>query len=191
MVMKQFVYAKKRIATPMGAINKNDVWILDEKYIDWHHIFFLSLRDSVLLSNDDFESFDVNETWDAYDRKICNVCQKLQPTDFFQKNQNWKNNRTVRRPSCNDCRKIIDWENMNPKEKNAWYRKRPNIEPFECPVCQKTTIAWITSKVVLDHDHNTGKIRGRICDSCNTWLWRFKDSIDLMKRAIDYLSRFE
>lgn len=189
--MKQFVYAKREIVTKIWIVNENDVWIFDEHYSDGHHIFFLWLRDSVLLNDDEFELFDVDQTWDAFEKKICNVCQKLQPTVFFQKNQNWKNNRTVRRPSCNDCRKVIDWENMSSKDKNYWYKKRPNIEPFECPVCQKRTIAWVTSKVVLDHDHNTGKIRWRICDSCNTWLWRFKDDIDLMKRAIDYLAHFE
>ena len=188
--MKKFVYATRNINTEKWLVQENDVWILDEKYWDMHHVFFLNIWDSVLLEDSDFSSFDVDTTWDEYEKKICNVCQKLIITTHFQKNQNGKNNRTVRRPSCNDCRKIIDGTSIPSSIKREWYSKRPHKEPFECPVCQKRTIAWVTSKIVLDHNHDTWEVRWWICDSCNTGLWRFKDDIDLMSKAIDYLSNY-
>ena len=54
---------------------------------------------------------------------------------------------------------------------------------------EKKTIPGLTSKVVLDHDHKTGKGRAWICDSCNTGLGRFKDDIELLESAIQYLKK--
>ena len=41
----------------------------------------------------------------------------------------------------------------------------------------------------LDHCHDTGKIRGLLCVKCNSGLGMFKDSVETLKAAIDYLSR--
>lgn len=105
----------------------------------------------------------------------------------MRKNQNGKGDRTVRRPSCNDCRRVIDGVNMSAAEKRKWNKIKPNMEVFECPICHKRTIPGLTSKVVLDHNHKTGLGRGWICDSCNTGIGRFKDEIELLKSAINFL----
>lgn len=41
----------------------------------------------------------------------------------------------------------------------------------------------------IDHDHKTGKLRDILCIGCNTGLGCFKDSPDLLRKAIQYLSR--
>ena len=64
-------------------------------------------------------------------------------------------------------------------------KQRPKKgEHFKCPICQKRSIVGITAKVVADHDHHTGHIRGFICDSCNTGLGRFKNGDNYLKNAI-------
>ena len=40
---------------------------------------------------------------------------------------------------------------------------------------------------MLAHDHKTGRPRAWICDSCNTGIGRFKDEIEILKNAIEYL----
>jgi len=35
----------------------------------------------------------------------------------------------------------------------------------------------------------TGKVRGPLCGSCNNGLGRFKDSVKLLERAIEYLEK--
>ena len=75
----------------------------------------------------------------------------------------------------------------NSQEKRKWEKDKPNKVPFECPICGKRTIAGITCKVVLDHNHQTGKVRGWVCDSCNTGIGRFKDDTELIKKAIKYV----
>lgn len=42
---------------------------------------------------------------------------------------------------------------------------------------------------VVDHCHNTGKIRGVIHKKCNTALGYFKDNADVLRLAIAYLER--
>lgn len=39
----------------------------------------------------------------------------------------------------------------------------------------------------VDHDKNTNKIRKLLCQHCNTGLGFFKDSIEIMLKAVQYL----
>mgnify|MGYP000612006976 CR=1 FL=1 len=134
-----------------------------------------------------YEPVNPEDYGDNKPEKICNICHRILPTEEFQKNQNAKDNRQVRRPSCNDCRKKIDGIQMDSKEKKDWEANKPYLVPYTCPICSKTTIPGLTSKVVLNHDHKTGKITGWICDSCNTGLGRFRDDKEVLRNAISYL----
>jgi len=44
------------------------------------------------------------------------------------------------------------------------------------------------SKIVLDHCHHTGNVRGYLCESCNTGIGRFDDDIEIIDRAINWLN---
>jgi hypothetical protein len=186
----KFVVARRGLVTQGGVvIEKDDVGVMKAETGNHASIFFIRIWRQAELSKKDFKIIDIEKTGDSFPKKICNVCHKLKKTTEFARNQNAKNNRPVRRPSCKDCRKIIEGVEISKAEKLDWLKKKPSVEPFECPICKKRTIAGITSKVVLEHNHNTGKAGGWICDSCNTGLGRFKDNVELLESAIEFLKK--
>lgn len=42
--------------------------------------------------------------------------------------------------------------------------------------------------VHVDHCHTTGKVRGLLCPDCNRGIGLFRDSIEILTRAVNYLS---
>jgi len=186
----KFVVAKKGIVVPGDVVvEKNDVGVIKSEIKNHASVFFIRIWKQVDLDKKDFEIINVKKTGDGFPKKICNVCHKLKRTTEFAKNQNAKNNRAVRRPSCRSCRVKMEGVAVSRTDRIEWLKKKPNNEPLECPVCKKRTIAGITSKVVLEHDHHTGRPGGWICDSCNTGLGRFKDDIKLLESAIEFLKK--
>lgn len=51
-----------------------------------------------------------------------------------------------------------------------------------CPICNK-----YCEVLCVDHDHNTMKFRGLICDTCNKGIGLLKEDIDIYASAIVYL----
>ena len=55
-----------------------------------------------------------------------------------------------------------------------------------CKICGAT--AKESGRVlVVDHNHDTGEVRGLLCAHCNSGIGLLKDSPALLRRAIDYL----
>lgn len=48
---------------------------------------------------------------------------------------------------------------------------------------------WGKSGPAVDHCHTSGKVRGLLCCLCNTALGKFKDSQEVLARAIQYLQK--
>ena len=51
----------------------------------------------------------------------------------------------------------------------------------ECVIC------GAEEKLVVDHDHSTGQIRGMLCNHCNRGLGHFRDDPILLEFAAQYL----
>src|SRR4051812_34435346 len=39
----------------------------------------------------------------------------------------------------------------------------------KCGVCAKAMVPWPSRKTHVDHDHETGEVRGLLCSSCNRY----------------------
>lgn len=51
----------------------------------------------------------------------------------------------------------------------------------KCAICQNVT------KLYIDHDHDSGKVRALLCDSCNKGVGMFRDDPEIMSRAAQYV----
>lgn len=130
----------------------------------------------------------------------CITCKELKPLDDFAEYSYGRNGRC---PSCKPCRKALgkatyesrkqrDPEGLRRKSRNVHLRAQygMTVNQFDamtaqqrgrCAACGKQT------KLVLDHDHETGDIRGLICNPCNLALGFAEDSIKRLRELTVYL----
>jgi hypothetical protein len=57
---------------------------------------------------------------------------------------------------------------------------------FKCPLCCEKLDK---ETACVDHCHDTTKVRGLLCRTCNMALGLFKDSIETLENAINYLDK--
>jgi hypothetical protein len=55
---------------------------------------------------------------------------------------------------------------------------------YKCAICQDSVTVENSQ---LDHNHETGDVRGILCINCNLMLGHSKDNADILKRAVQYL----
>ena len=66
------------------------------------------------------------------------------------------------------------------------YLKMLSSQNERCAICEKH-YSYQNRRLDIDHDHETGKIRGLLCNPCNRAIGRFEHNTMLMKKAINYL----
>ena len=94
---------------------------------------------------------------------------------------------------CKACKKAYDKARYNP-EKEAHKKRRIkyglSIEQYEqmlvdqnhqCYICNDET------KLVVDHCHESGKVRGLLCNHCNTMLGLARDNPAILRLAAKYI----
>ena len=165
-------------------VKKNSIGLKSKK----NSILVISHGINCEIDDSYLEEIKISQTGDQYPFKICDRCFRYLPTSFFSNNRIKKNSIT-KRPSCKDCRKIKDGVGVSNSDRLKWEKKKPKqFELFKCPICKKTSISGI-SKIVLDHNHQNGKVRGYLCESCNTGIGRFDDNPSIVKNAIKWLKK--
>ena len=58
---------------------------------------------------------------------------------------------------------------------------------FKCKICEKS-VRDVDGPLAVDHDHNTGEIRGLLCSGCNTGIGLLKEDPTILAKAIIYLT---
>lgn len=146
---------------------------------------------------------------DASATQVCKVCNRELPLSEFSPSATYKSG--VRR-DCKRCgsEKAMEWSDAN-WERNRDSRLRREfgitLEQYNamlaeqggaCAICGEppTIIGYRPSRrpgrptrpiLVVDHDHETGKIRGLLCIHCNRGIGFLKDSPDIVRFALKYL----
>lgn len=128
----------------------------------------------------------------------CSKCNLDKPNkEYFKR----LNDRRVRKyfSSCKDCEKkrVNKWQSTSEKRLEYKLRHLYNLELKEyykiyleqegkCKICGILE-SNCTKRLAVDHDHNTNIVRGLLCEKCNQGIGMFKDNINLLKNAIEYL----
>ena len=66
-------------------------------------------------------------------------------------------------------------------------------QDYRCAICG--TSDWgkgkNTNRPHVDHNHENGKVRGLLCNTCNRALGMFEDDKNLLRKAANYLETYE
>lgn len=129
--------------------------------------------------------------------KRCGDCKTRKPITAFHR----RGPKRRGQPYCKQCYV----ERGREARKDPAYRARQSVnsslcklgisrEDYEaaearqegrCAICDRTP----ERRLHIDHDHDTGELRGLLCHHCNTALGNFRDDPELLQRAIEYLGR--
>jgi hypothetical protein len=81
------------------------------------------------------------------------------------------------------------------------YLKRYGITPEEyremllsqdgrCAICGCYETSKGRTRLAVDHQHDSGQVRGLLCNSCNAGLGFLKDNEQILENALAYLKRW-
>ena len=145
-----------------------------------------------------------------YETKVCTQCnEEKMLSDFYIEKRAVDEHRS----ECKVCTRArsITWLEQNKDKRNAYLRQYRKIKPDleknrqlkhrfgitledynemkkqqdnKCCICKLPFDDVIAH---LDHCHTTKQVRGILCSNCNHGLGQFKDSVNNLSEAINYL----
>lgn len=77
--------------------------------------------------------------------------------------------------------------NITPEE----YSQLEEQQNGKCAICGGGVEDSNDVYLCVDHNHITGKIRGLLCRECNLGLGNFKESIEILQKAVQYMQETE
>ncbi len=126
----------------------------------------------------------------------CKVCRNEHYNTFYKENpekQKEKNNKQKinRQIFYNSDKGIQSSRKAHLKrcfgitleEYNEMLEKQNHV----CGICGNYETCYRNKVLSVDHSHDTGHIRGLLCNTCNRALGLFKEDIETLTKAINYL----
>jgi hypothetical protein len=110
--------------------------------------------------------------------RYCPSCNTVKPLHEFSKSSG---NKTGYQGKCKACFKIYQRARIYGITEEQ-YKALTEHHQGKCGICDKPS-----DKLVVDHNHVTGKVRGLLCSNCNTALGLFGDSVETLRAAEGYL----
>jgi transposase-like protein len=127
------------------------------------------------------------------DMKWCNKCQIIKPiSEFFEGVDRGK--KRIKSP-CKQCfyerQLLTKYRKYNLSKKD--FENLLLESDYKCNICEKDFKQQpkhiLYQKLYIDHCHKTNKVRGLLCNNCNSFLGLAKDDINILKKAITYLKK--
>lgn len=134
-------------------------------------------------------------------RNICLSCHSQDDKKYRSKNidrvrelarkrvRKYYSRLSQERKSANNEKSNLKQYNLTVDSYSALSKQQNNV----CAICGKTPF-WNRNikrpnRLHVDHDHETGKVRGLLCYNCNLLLGHCKNDVAILEKAIVYLQR--
>lgn len=93
----------------------------------------------------------------------------------------------------NDCRGNNSYYKRNYGITESRYREMKEEQGDRCALCGGEGFIMNSKRhkerLCVDHDHETGKVRGLLCHNCNRALGLLQDKPELMRKAANYVEK--
>lgn len=133
-------------------------------------------------------------------KRLCSTCEQEKDLDAFYGKSTY----------CKECYVLYQEEyrksNYSKEQRRKWQRSYNlrakygiSVEEYDqmlrdqdsaCAICMRSELEpGSPLKLVVDHDHETGKVRGLLCDFCNRALGVLGDRLEspMFQRVLRYL----
>lgn len=128
--------------------------------------------------------------------KLCSTCGEVLSADNFYKDKSHKSGLASK---CKDCTKKHINANYDPVRQRHYrlaknygitmqeYEEMFELQEGTCAICGDEQ----DDMLFVDHDHETGEVRGLLCLHCNSGIGYFGDDVSKLEKAIAYLHKEE
>ena len=140
--------------------------------------------------------------------KVCATCGEEKPlSEYWQRGDTKKDGTKGYRHSCKQCeikKKLNKYHEGGGKEEQKKrsfralmrsygiseeiYEQERVKQNYKCLLCGTDEKDQPHGRLYVDHCHETGKYRGLLCNLCNVALGSFKDNVEVIQKAIEYLN---
>jgi DNA-directed RNA polymerase subunit RPC12/RpoP len=123
------------------------------------------------------EDFDKSKSSKSGYAYWCKTCSR-------QANKNWKLNNPEQAKESEARRKRKSRYNLDAEDYTAMMLEQDN----KCAICKRPFGEGNTPRIDHKHDENLD-VRGLLCHNCNAGLGYFRDDIESLLKAIEYLKK--
>lgn len=127
------------------------------------------------------------------EKKRCSKCKVTKPASEFNRHSKRKDGL---QNYCKGCSRAAWKRDYHQKDhylnviiKNRYGLSRREYEEMLASQGGGCGICGTTDRLVVDHDHESGRVRGILCTSCNVSLGRLNEDVGVLRRMIDYLEQ--
>lgn len=139
-------------------------------------------------------------------KKYCPKCKRIKKLDKFNKSNGGFSSH------CTLCCRDLSKKYYDPKKNSEKYNDNKDAvrndrlkrkfgitlkeyneklisQEEKCAICGKV-VEDNGKALAVDHNHNTGEVRGLLCNNCNAAVGFVGENIDIAKKMIKYLERW-
>lgn len=118
--------------------------------------------------------------------KVCALCEQWKPVGGFHKQGHKKDGFSAR---CNECRKR-EWQDQGRRTKYGLSEESfltlKALQESRCAICGTHEEK---RPLVVDHCHDSERVRGLLCHQCNVALGYFQDDPRRLISGVAYLAK--